>query len=87
MFGPNYVTQKYIRRYGRTRRVREWENRIVHIQTENGTWRINGQGYTSPFALDAWILPFTQAESQISHCGPEKQGTFILAHGQAPVVM
>ena len=87
MFGPNYITQEYIRRYGRTRRVKEWENRRVNIQTDNGTWRIGGQGYTSPFALDAWVIPFKRAESEISHCGPEKQGTFILARGQAPVVM
>jgi len=87
MFGPDFITQKYIRRYGRTARVKEWEKRIVHIQTENGVWRINARGYTYPHTPKAWILPFQEAESQISHCGPEKMGKFILAHGQEPVIM
>lgn len=87
LFSETWITQKYIKRYGRTRRVRAWERMIVHIRTENGVWRIDGHGYTLPGEPDAWILPFKEAMKQISHCGPEKQGCFILVKGQNPVVV
>jgi hypothetical protein len=86
LFSETHITQKYIRRYGRTKRVKAWESKVVHIRTENGVWRINAKGYTYPNTPEAWILPFKEAEKQISHCGPEKQGCFLLAQGQEPVI-
>tara|TARA_R100000655_G_scaffold46655_3_gene83632 strand:+ start:464 stop:733 length:270 start_codon:yes stop_codon:yes gene_type:complete len=85
LYSSTHITQKYIRRYGRTARVKAWESKIVHIQTENGVWRVDAHGYTYAGKPDAWILPFTQAEKEISHCGPEKCGAFLLAAGQSEV--
>lgn len=87
MFGERFITQKYIRRYGRTKRVKAWESKIVHIATEHGVWRIDAHGYTSAGQPDAWILPFNEAVKKISHCGPEKCGRFLLAQGQSPVTL
>lgn len=82
MYGQRHITQKYLRRYGfQTRRARAWAGKNVHIRTENGVWRPNGHGYTNDFT-QAWVLSFEDAVRRIDHCGPEKQGTFILAGGQ-----
>lgn len=85
MFSDTHITQRYIRRYGRTKRVRAWEGAHVHIRTENGVWKKGGHGYTLPGGPDAWVLPFEDAVRQISHCGPEKQGSFLLVKGQEPI--
>jgi hypothetical protein len=86
MFGPRYISQKYLRRYGMdTGRARQWTGKMVHIRTNNGVWRVDGYGYTIDFS-EAWRLPFEQALKQISHCGPEKSGTFILAGGQPDLI-
>lgn len=85
MIGPRYITQKYLRRFGfETRRAKSWKGTMVHIRTENGIWRPDGHGYTN-FLQEAWKLPFEDAVKQISHCGPEKRGTFILASGHPPI--
>jgi len=54
-----------------------WRGRMVHIETENGVWRTGGSGYTRVYSADAWVLPFSEAVRQVSHCGPEKQARFI----------
>lgn len=87
MFAKEWISQKYIRRYGRTKRVRAWESKIVHIQTEHGVWRVDGHGYTYAGQPDAWILPFNEAVKKISHCGPEKHGRFLLAQGQSHITI
>lgn len=79
MFSDHHITQKYLRRYGDTKRARSWQGRPVHIQTENGVWRIGGHGYTLAGQPDAWILPFEEAVKKVSHCGPEKKACFLLA--------
>ncbi|WP_313026909.1 hypothetical protein [Brucella sp.] len=73
------ITQKYLRRWPDSKRAKSWAGRLVHIQTENGVWRINGKGYTYSGKEDAWVLPFEDAQKEVAHCGPEKQATFILA--------
>lgn len=83
LFSDSHITQEYIRRYGRTKRVQKWENKWVHIQTENGVWRQGGCGYTEPNSDDAWVLPFNVAVAKIDHCGPEKKGRFLLANRPA----
>lgn len=78
MLSDSKITQKYLRRYGLdTKRSKSWAGRMVHIQTENGVWRTGGAGYTWEGKENAWILPFEDAVTQISHCGPEKRGAFI----------
>ena len=81
LFTPRSISQRYLRRYGDTARARAWKGRMVHIRTENGLWRYEGAGYTTAERGDAWVLPFEKAVEQISHCGPEKRGWFILADG------
>lgn len=87
MFGPRHITQRYLRRYGETARARAWGGRKVHIQTENGVWRTGGHGYTTAGEPDAWVLPFEEAVRKIGHCGPEKQGTLLLAGDQGDVTV
>lgn len=50
---------------------------MVHIQTENGVWKVGAHGYTSAGKPDAWVLPFEDAVVRVSHCGPEKRAAFI----------
>jgi hypothetical protein len=71
------ITQKYIRRYPASKRTRSWAGKMVHIETEHGVWRINGQGYTWANHPNAWILPFEEAQKHVAHCGPEKRAAFI----------
>lgn len=78
LFGDDFITQKYIRRYGQNWRVKSWANKLVHIQTEHGVWRKDAKGYTEAGAADAWVLMFDEAMHQIDHCGPEKLGKFLL---------
>lgn len=78
-FGPDFITQRYLRRYPGSNRAKSWAGVMVHIQTENGVWRIGGSGYTWAGKPDAWIIPFEDAVRQIDHCGPEKQGRFLRA--------
>jgi len=85
MFDSRYISQKYLRRWPQSRRANAWAGKLVHIRTENGVWRPNGHGYTAHLE-EAWKLPFEQAVKQISHCGPEKRGAFILASGQPPIL-
>ncbi len=86
MYSDKHITQRYLRRYGmETKRAKAWRGKAVHIRTENGVWRIDGAGYTSPGTPDAWVLPFEDAVKQIDHCGPEKRGSFLLAQGQNPI--
>lgn len=77
LFGPDFITPKYLRRFPNSRRARAWAGVMVHIQTENGVWRIGGHGYTYAGRPDAWIVPFALAVRQIDHCGPEKIGRFL----------
>lgn len=84
LFGPDFITQKYLRRYPDSARSKSWVGSMVHIQTENGVWREGGCGYTYAERPDAWILPFEEAVKQINHCGPEKMGKFIRATTAAP---
>jgi hypothetical protein len=78
-FGPDFITQRYLRRYPNSKRTRSWAGVPVHIQTENGVWRVGGSGYTWVGKPNAWILPFEEAMKKIDHCGPEKMGRFIRA--------
>ena len=73
------ITQKYLRRWPDSERARLWAGRLVHISTDNGVWRVNGQGYTYADQPDAWVLPFEEAQKHVAHCGPEKRAAFILA--------
>ena len=84
-FGPRYIKQKYLWQWPNSLRAKAWGGKMVHIRTENGVWRPDGHGYTANFA-DAWKLPFERAVKQISHCGPEKQGCFILAGEQPDLI-
>jgi len=79
LFGPDFITQKYLRQYPGSKRVRSWSGVMVHIETENGVWRIGGHGYTWACKPDAWVIPFEDAVKQIDHCGPEKAGKFLRA--------
>lgn len=79
LFGPEFITQKYLRRYPDSKRARSWAGVMVHIETENGVWRIGGCGYTWAGEPNAWIVPFETAVRQIAHCGPEKCGKFLRA--------
>lgn len=79
LFGPDFITQKYLRQYPNSERAKSWVGVPVHIQTENGVWRIGGCGYTWAHKPDAWIVPFEDAVKKINHCGPEKQGCFLRA--------
>jgi hypothetical protein len=79
LFGPDFITQKYLRQYPDSERARSWAGVMVHIQTENGVWRTGGSGYTYTGKPDAWILPFEEAIKKIDHCGPEKMGSFLRA--------
>jgi len=71
------ITQKYIRRYPDSKRTRSWADTNVHIETENGVWRVGGAGYTWAHHNNAWVLPFELAQAEVNHCGPEKQAAFI----------
>lgn len=86
LFGDEFITQKYLRRYPDSKRSKSWAGVPVHIQTENGVWRTGGCGYTWATEPNAWILPFEEAVKQINHCGPEKQGKFIRAHRKIDAV-
>mgnify|MGYP003669887868 FL=1 len=78
-YGEDFISQPYLRRYGMdTPRAQSWAGKPVHIRTENGLWREDARGYTTHAQGDAWVLPFEEAVRQISHCGPEKRGTFVL---------
>ena len=80
MYSDEHITLKYLRRYGwGTKRARSWLGRRVHIQTENGVWRIDARGYTFAGSPDAWVLRFEDAVKRVSHCGPEKRARFLLA--------
>jgi hypothetical protein len=79
LFGPDFITQKYLRRYPGSERARSWAGVMVHIETENGVWRTGGCGYTWAGKPNAWIIPFEDAVRKISHCGPEKCGKFLRA--------
>jgi len=80
------ITQKYLRLWPDSKCSKSWAGRLVHIQTENGVWRTNGKGYTYAGKDDAWVLPFEDAQKEVSHCGPEKQATFIaVTRPAAPV--
>lgn len=79
LFGDDFITQKYLRQYPGSKRERSWAGVMVHIETENGVWRIGGHGYTWAGELNAWIIPFEEAVKQIDHCGPEKAGKFLRA--------
>ncbi|MBP0440645.1 hypothetical protein [Tianweitania sediminis] len=79
LFGPDFITQKYLQQYPNSARARSWAGVGVHIETENGVWRIGGNGYTWAGKPDAWVLPFEQAVRKIAHCGPEKRGRFLRA--------
>jgi hypothetical protein len=81
MFTNRSITQKYLRRWPDSQRAQAWAGKTVHIRTENGIWRPDAHGYTYNLT-EAWEIPFEQAVQQISHCGPEKRGTFILAGSQ-----
>lgn len=83
LFGRDFITQKYLRRYPDSQRARSWAGVMVHIQTENGVWRTGGHGYTYAHKPDAWVIPFEQAVKQIAHCGPEKMGKFLRANSEA----
>lgn len=74
---PERITQKYLRRYPNSKAARSWAGCMVHISTEHGVWRINGQGYTRAGKFDAWVLPFEEAQEHVAHCGPEKEAAFI----------
>lgn len=76
------ITQKYLRRWPESKRAKSWLGVLVHIRTENGIWRPEGNGYTSNMAM-AWVLPFEEAFRQVSHCGPEKRVSFISATATA----
>lgn len=73
------ITQKYLRRYPDSKRTRSWSGKLVHIETENGVWRKNAQGYTYAGRPEAWVLPFEEAVLRVNHCGPEKHAAFLLA--------
>lgn len=77
VMGDSIITQQYLRRYPTSKRAKSWAGRLVHIQTENGVWRVNGCGYTYAGKPDAWVLQFEEAQRKVSHCGPEKRAAFI----------
>lgn len=86
LFGPDFITQKYLRRYPNSQRAKSWAGVMVHIQTENGVWREGGCGYTWPGHANAWVVPFEFAVQRIDHCGPEKEGRFLRASGEKVAV-
>lgn len=73
------ITQKYIRRWPDSKKTKSWHGKLVHIQTDNGVWRIDGCGYTYAGAQNAGLWLFEEAMRLIRHCGPEKRGAFIMA--------
>ncbi|MEO9231540.1 MAG: hypothetical protein ABI216_21680 [Devosia sp.] len=79
MTADTHITQQYLRRWPDSKRAKKWAGKMVHIETEHGVWRVDGQGYTWAHKPDAWILPFEMAQKQMAHCGPEKHAAFIEA--------
>jgi len=77
------ITQKYLRLYPDSKRTKSWSGRLVYIQTNRGIWREGGHGYTKTGEPDAWILPFEDAQREVSHCGPEKCAVFLSAEPYA----
>ena len=73
------ITKKYLRRWPDSKRARKWIGVMVHIETDHGVWRVDAAGYTFKGRSDAWVLPFEEAQRQVSHCGPEKRAAFIRA--------
>lgn len=84
LFGPDFITQKYLRRYPKSARAKSWAGVMVHIQTENGVWRHGGCGYTWPRTPEAWVVSFEEAVKQVAHCGPEKMAKFLRVDTAAP---
>lgn len=73
------ITQRYLRRWPDSKRARSWAGVMVHIETDNGVWRVGAAGYTWAHKPDAWVLPFEEAQKKVAHCGPEKRASFIRA--------
>lgn len=71
------ITQKYIRRYPKSKRTKSWIDKMVHIRTDHGIWRVQGEGYTILGRGDEWVLPFEKALEQVNDLGPEKKAMFI----------
>lgn len=72
LFGENFLTHQYIKRYPESKRIRDnWKDRVVSIQTENGYWRAEACGYAFRHG-PVGAYSFSEALSQIDGLGPEK---------------
>ena len=69
------ITEKYLRRYPRSKKTRAWEGAMVHLRTQNGIWRPDGHGYTLHFS-EAWVLPLADARKIVSGIYEDHGGTY-----------
>lgn len=79
LFGTDFITLAYLRRYPESARKRAWHGVLVHIETTSGVWCMSGKGYTHAGSPDAWVLPFGEALWQIISLGPEKNARLLRA--------
>ena len=79
-----HITQKYLRRWPKSKKARSWAGRMVYIETDNGVWRHGGKGYTWAGTPEAGIWSFEDAQREVSHYGPEKRAAFIWADSVKP---
>ena len=76
------ITEKYLRRYPRSKKTRSWAGAMVHMRTMNGIWKPDGHGYTINFA-EAWVLPLEQARKTVSGIYEDHGGTYYRASAAA----
>ena len=69
------ITEKYLRRYPRSKKTRAWEGAMVHLRTQNGIWRLDGHGYTLHFS-EALVLPLADARKIVSGIYEDHGGTY-----------
>lgn len=79
LFGDDFITLAYLRRYPDSARKRAWHGVLVNIETTSGVWRESGKGYTHAGSPDAWVLPFGEALWQIISLGPDKNARLLRA--------
>lgn len=70
LFGEDWISLKYLKRYPNSERTKSWYGKIVAIQSNGAYWKAGGHGYT--YRPNAAAYTFEDALSYSAHCGPEK---------------
>jgi len=81
LFGDDFITLKYIKRYPNSARTKQWKGRIVMIESDHGLWRPDAKGYTDKYST-SWVVLFEKAVKHTYHCGPEKRVKYIDANSK-----